>query len=224
MQAVVSPDAAGRRAPVTAGLPPPDIRAALRRATQHAHGRLHAQPQFAALLRGELSRPAYAALLLRLLGLHAPIEARLAEHAGSRWLAWTEAAPGQNRAARLARDLRALGVGAAEIAAAPMAGAMLPPLVHPAAALGCAWVVEGSALGGAVLARRVATAPDLGGSDAGSFFRASDRRSRDEQALRWLACCRALEECGTLPGHFTAMRDAAQAIFDAFERWLSRAA
>jgi heme oxygenase len=217
--AVASPPAAASRRPHAAAIiPPPDIRAALRQATHQAHARLHAQPHFAALLRGTLSRPAYAALLLRLLGLHAPIEAGLARHAGSRWLAWAETTPDQTRAARLARDLRALGLDAAAIVAAPMADALLPSLTHPAAALGCAWVVEGSALGGVVLARRLAAAPALAGS--GSFFQPAEGHAGDRQALRWRACCRALDECGAAPDRWVAMRDAAQATFDAFETWL----
>jgi heme oxygenase len=204
--------------------PPPNIRAALRHLTQPAHDRLHAQPQFAALLRGDLRRPAYAALLLRLLGLHAPIEAGLARHAQSRWLGWAAAAPGLTRAARLTRDLRALGLEAAEIEAAPMADAVLPPLAHPAAALGCAWVVEGSALGGAVLAARLAATPGLAGTACGSFFGGVDGQDSGVQAARWRACGRAVEDCGAAPGQWVALRDAAVATFDAFETWLGPAA
>jgi heme oxygenase len=56
------------------------MRKSLRVATAAVHARLHAQLQFAALLRGDLSPANYTRLLLRLLGLHAPIEQRLARH------------------------------------------------------------------------------------------------------------------------------------------------
>ena len=56
-----------------------------------AHAPLHLHPGFASLLRGDLSVPAYGLLMLRLLGLHEPIEQRLARQDGAPWMAWRPA-------------------------------------------------------------------------------------------------------------------------------------
>jgi heme oxygenase len=61
-------------------------------------------------------------------------------------LEWRSAGAGVSRTAMLRSDLAAFGVDRLEIEAAPRAHALLPPLNDAAAALGCAWVVEGSAL------------------------------------------------------------------------------
>ncbi len=168
------------------------------------------------MLRGDLPRPAYVSLLFRLLGLHEPIEDRLAPHTNSVWLAWFVA----DRARRLRRDLQALGIPTGEIAAAPTAGGLLPPLDDPAASLGCAWVVEGSALGGRVLARHVesivSTSVGAATTPGSSFF-----ESGPLQAERWRACGHALEACGADPVRRGTILHAATATFAAFEASLA---
>jgi heme oxygenase len=177
---------------------------------------LHQYPDFAALLHGELQRPAYVNLLERLLGLHAAVEDRLRPYQHAPWLAWTAYSEKSSRAARLRRDLAALGVSDARIAAAPSAGALLPPLGTEAAALGCAWVVEGSALGGRVLARGLGTILGANTEAGGSFFLPAPG-----QPERWRRCCAAVESCGAEPARCAAMVDAAAGIFGVFETWLA---
>ncbi len=196
--------------------PETTMRTHLRHATMAAHDRLHRHEGFAALLRGELSRPDYTSLLARLLGLHAPIEHRLARFAPSPWLAWHATGPSASRADRLRADLRALGMTAAEIAVLPGADAVLPDLQSEAAALGCAWVVEGSALGGRVMAQHVAGI--LGpGQDGGAFFAADAA-----QPARWRACCAAIDGCGADPVRRSDMVEGAVATFEAVEAWLGK--
>src|SRR6188474_1953698 len=101
------------------------VRAALRQATDPAHRRLHAHPVFAALLRGELSRGSYVQLLLRLYGLHAPLEQRLILFDGQPLMAWRASAARPSRLDRLRADLGALGADPAAIVGAPRADALL---------------------------------------------------------------------------------------------------
>ena len=191
------------------------VRSSLRRATEASHARLHEHPAFARLLRAEIAFPEYRALLLRLLGLYLPIEEQLARYAASPAFAWrVEAGPDDLCTARLRANLLGLGMDDAAIAGAPRADTFLPLLGNPAAALGCAWVVEGSALGGRILARQVAVVfgPDAAAS---SFFAPAPGQSE-----RWQACCAAVEACGADPTHSVAMCAAATATFEAFEAWL----
>ncbi len=190
-------------------------RLSLRLATAAVHDRLHAQPEFAALLRGALSPEGYARLLLRLLGLHAPIEEQLARHDNEPLMAWRKIGEPRSRPARLRSDLAFLGIDQATIDAAPRADALLTGLDNPAAALGCAWVVEGSALGGRVLSLHLNTI--LGparAEEAGTFF-----AFQPGQSNRWIGCCEAVEACGADPLRRASMVTTASAVFDLFEHW-----
>ncbi len=113
-------------------------------------------------------------------------------------------------------DLTCLGVDQCDIDAAPRVDALLPSLDDPAAALGCAWVVEGSGLGGRVLSLRLAAILGAGrAADAGTFL-----GWQPLQSQRWSGCCAAVEACGADPLRHATMVAAAVAIFDIFEGWL----
>jgi len=185
----------------------------LREATDAAHSRLHHNPLLAALQAGKLDRTGYPHLLRRLLGLHEPIETQLAVQAGHPWMAWWGDRP-PGRAARLRADLAAIGDSAGRIGEVPNASGLLPRLDHPAAALGCAWVVEGSHLGARVLAP--AAAAIISSTGPGWTFFAPEQH----QLARWRACCDAIEACGADTDGRAAMAAAAAATFAAFEQWL----
>lgn len=196
---------------------PSAARRTLQSATRPAHERLHTNAAFAALLRGELTRPAYRKLLAHLLGLHEPIEERLAQTPADPLLAWRNTDVAASRAASIRSDLAALGLGQSVIEAIPRAHALIPPLANPASALGCAWVIEGSALGGRVMSRQVdALLGRQRGEGGGSFF-AFDPC----QPGRWLRCCAAVELCGADPDGLATMTQAAVTTFAAFETWLN---
>lgn len=191
------------------------VRRMLRSATAGSHARLHINPAFNALLRGELTRPGYIRLLLRLIGLHAPIEERLASFDADPLLAWRTDAAAPARPFLLHQDLAALGVDAAIVAGTPQAEGLLPALDDPAAALGCAWVVEGSALGGRVLSSRVESSLGVSASAGGAFFAFGLGHPG-----RWRRCGAAIESCGDRPASLPRMVRAAVATFAAFETWL----
>jgi heme oxygenase len=186
-------------------------RVALREATAGIHARLHDVPAFKALAEGRLTRPAYAALLRRLLGFHAAIEAAL------------EAAPSlrpygidlaeRRRSGLLRDDLATLGAEAAADRAP------VPRLDSAARALGCLYVTEGSTLGGRQLAR---------GLDhllpAGAPGRAFLLGHGARHGAMWQACCAAVEACGQEPDGLSAMAAGAADSFAAFEAWFMPAA
>ncbi|MGG5811534.1 biliverdin-producing heme oxygenase [Falsiroseomonas sp. CW058] len=187
-------------------MPDGTARWALRRATDAAHERLHGMAGFRDLAEGRITRAGYAALLRRLLGFHAPFEARLAEVPGLDAL--IDLGP-RRRAALIRHDLAALGEPAGEERAA-----VLPPLGSAARALGCLYVTEGSTLGGQQLARALdGLLPP--GEEGRRFLLGHGAR----HGAMWRDCCAAIEACGADPARRAEMVDGAVATFEAFEAW-----
>lgn len=190
-------------------------RARLRQATHKAHMKLHAAPGFHALLQGDITIEHYRALLLRLYGLHLPLDRRIARHAGNPWLDWRSDGT-RSAAARLRQDLISLGDTPTTLDSVPSADATLPAMSSPAEALGCAWVLEGSALGGRVMARHLQALFPSQASGQGFFT------TDPGQPARWASCCDAVEHCSADEAGFTAMAATATQIFEAFDTWLAR--
>ncbi len=188
---------------------------ALRTATGAAHRRLHHVPSFAALLRGSLLLNDYKGLLLRLLGVHAPLEERQLRFQDEPLLSWRGGAAAESCSARLRRDLAALGVADGVIQQVPRADALLPPLMKAAEALGSAWVVVGSALGGRIMARLLFDQFGIGPENGGAFF-----APQPQQDVLWSACCAAVERCGWQTAERTDMLAGARDTMNAFADWM----
>jgi heme oxygenase len=183
-------------------------RATLRAATADAHLRLHAIPAFETLAEGRITRPAYAALLLRKLGFHAALEARLAEVPALAGFGIDLAA--RRRTHLLRADLAWLG------AEAETPWTPLVPFDGAAAALGGLYVAEGSTLGG----RHLALALDgilPPGLEGRRFLLGHGERHGE----MWRSCCAAIERCGTAPEARAAMVRGALVTFAAFEAWFT---
>lgn len=120
-------------------------------------------------LPGSIStREDYVHLLRQLHGFHTAVEARLAAPSfATGWLTLGIDLPTHRRAHLLSEDLLALG------ALPPKAAVRLPGLDNIGQALGCLYVVEGSSLGGRVLAPAFRAV--LGDIPTG-FFDSNDRR------------------------------------------------
>lgn len=193
-----------------------DGRARLREATRAAHERLHGQKALAALASGTIGLPAYRALLARLYGFHAPLEALLA---ASAWAGRADAAVLAPRADRLRKDLLELGAEGGDLERLPMACASnLPDLEDYGRFVGCLYVRAGSTLGARLLSK--ALDPLLGaGNPLGRGFLAGG----DGADLQWRACCAAVDSA-TAEGHWDAMLVGAEAAFSALETWLDAAA
>lgn len=185
-------------------------RDALRHATQDIHERLHGHIVFRRLLRQSITHDEYRALLARLYGFHRPLEIALSAHADVR----PDLEMGRRRRAHLLiADLKALGLGHADIAAMPLA-AMPPRLDDPGRFLGSLYVREGAMLGGRVLASKLDDL--LGPGRHGRRFFAG----RDHDTALWRGCCAAFEAAAEA-GHLKAMTAAARETFEVFESWIN---
>ncbi len=191
------------------GAIPDGARWALRAATAEIHTRLHGVPAFRALAGGTLTRPGYVALLRRLLGFHAAIEAAVA--AAPPLLGYGLDPAERRRAGLLRADLASLG--------APQEGPLAPvPVLGSAArALGCLYVTEGSTLGGRHLARGLDHLLPAGTAAGRTFLLGHGAR----HAAMWQACCGAVEACGATPGGLDGMAAGATETFGAFEAWFA---
>ena len=202
------------------GRPAEPMSVELRRRTRDAHVMVERSFALDAWLK---DRTTYASLLVVLRAFYRPVEAALGELEG-----WGRLTPpldvgARRRAGLLDDDLDRLGV---EIPApesgtgsAPELGEWLGALGSLSRGLGCLYVLEGSALGGQIVARRARTAIDRGLPV--SFFAAADRSDLhgDWHALKAAADGYRLEHG---PGAGEEMVEAARATFSILGGWLER--
>lgn len=166
-----------------------------------------------AIMDAGLERAAYRETLAALHGFYLPMEARLAAVPALP----LDLAP-RRKAALLARDLRALGLGDAAIAALPRCPA-LPAPTSAGEALGCLYVLEGATLGGQVISRHLARTLGIGATTGAAFFGSYGARV----GPMWQAFRATLVEHAARHGDDEAIVAAAGATFDAFTDWLERA-
>ncbi|MBA1155037.1 biliverdin-producing heme oxygenase [Microvirga mediterraneensis] len=134
--------------------------------TRDAHDRIEAAMD----LDGRISsREAYRDLLIRFHGFHAAWESEAAERAPDR--AFFES---RCKTRLLARDLEALGLKSDDIMGLPQCRPLMP-LPAPEAVLGSMYVVEGSTLGGAIIAREVENRLGLTAETGCAYFRSYGR-------------------------------------------------
>ena len=137
------------RAPARAGTPGQDLPHRLRHETADLHRRTEETVGLPGSVR---SRAGYAALLRRLHELHAAVETRWAEHAwAGSWAAVGVDVDAHRRSADLATDLRLLPDGDPDGTGAAVPDLAALPAGFPAL-LGSLYVLEGSSLGGRMLA------------------------------------------------------------------------
>ena len=182
----------------------------LRQATREEHAAVEgALPFFAP----KFSLPEYVAILERFLGLFEPMEERLA--VACNWTAMGLQFEGRRRAGMLKRDLASLGKSEAEIRAIPSC-TFLPELQNGGAALGCLYVLEGSTLGGAFIARAMGKRFGLTLDRGLLFFTTGGRDAKGLWEETKALLCRQL----TSERVQIEAENAAKATFACFERWL----
>ena len=173
------------------------LRDRLKMSTRALHQRLDSHPAMAGLMEPGLSPARYAALLRSFGVAYAQLEPEI-ENAVARVgaaLDYTE----RRKLPALERDLSALGASSRLDAHGP-----LPWRIESVGALaGTLYTVEGSTLGGQVIARSLAKHLSLGPSNGGAFFGGYGEKTRE----RWLSFLGFLEQAG----HSAAERDAAEA-------------
>ncbi|TDR89892.1 biliverdin-producing heme oxygenase [Enterovirga rhinocerotis] len=152
---------------------------------------------------GLVSREAYGGLLRSLHSFHAGYET-----AAQPYLEGTPFGTFPGRSLRLARDLAALGVE-------PGPEATSIVLVDLADALGAAYVIEGSTLGGLVIAREVEKRLGLDAETGNAFFSGEGK----DTMRRWRAFCAALDERSD-PAHDDRVIASADRTFAAMQAHL----
>lgn len=186
-------------------------RTELRHATAAVHERLHHVPVFAALAEGRLDHASYVGLLGRLYGFHDPFEAAI-DQAGPPGLPLAE----WRRAHLLRSDMAALGQSEAAIRQLPR-HSVVDDQWTPARAMGVLYVIEGSTLGGRLLARQLDHVMGRD-SDAGRSFLSA---GTDAGHVRWRDFCAALDACGADPAPRAEMVAGAIEAFRCFEAWFA---
>ncbi|MEJ1160654.1 biliverdin-producing heme oxygenase [Prosthecomicrobium sp. N25] len=178
----------------------------LRQGTAQAHAHLEAR---LALLDGPADRARIRGLLARFHGFHAAWEPALARHDALR-----PVLAGRSRLPHLARDLGALGLDPAALAALPACPGAAGLAATLPAAVGSLYVVEGSTLGGTVIARALAKAPWLPAGGL-AFFHPYGR----ETGPRWQALKAWIDGRGDDVDHAEAVA-AAVRTFGLLAEWL----
>jgi heme oxygenase (biliverdin-IX-beta and delta-forming) len=183
--------------------------AELRTATWTSHQRLEKRIDFKARLE---TLGTYRSHIQGMWGFHAAIEPRLAsgrfrdhlaDHAVRRKLPW------------LQRDLEVLGAAPTSVALLPHCGSV-PDCEDPAAAFGCAYVLEGATLGGRSLLPLVERKLGLT-AVSGAAYLASYGEAVGE---RWRAFGEALDSYCSTDQKLARAATAAAATFSALEAWL----
>jgi heme oxygenase len=183
------------------------VRDRLRQETAEIHERLHGHPGLAAAASGAITADDYARLLARLFGFHRAYESVLAETAFNEAYDLGFVTP-VARSESLALDLVALGVDRATITNLPLCASIVRPS-SVAELLGSRYVVEGSTLGGQLIAR--ALEPRFG--DNRRFFLSKPGNT-------WRALSESLEALAGDPSSVQAAGNAARTSFLDFERWM----
>ena len=187
----------------------------LRVQTRPAHILIEQVPALARLMTPGLDRQAYADVLHNLhrfhAGLHGPLATALAAlPAAARFADAT-------RLTALGQDLVQLGAGIG----APAVPACLPVLPTAAHGLGCLYVIEGSTLGGRVIARRLEDALALDTTNGAAFY---GGRTAAEVRTRFKALVTLLEDAACNDNDADAIVAAAIATFACLADFMARPA
>ncbi|SCY21012.1 biliverdin-producing heme oxygenase [Microvirga guangxiensis] len=174
--------------------------------TRPAHDRIELAMD---LERRIASRDGYRSLLIRFYGFHSAWEQAASNLAPDR-----DFFERRRKTRLLAKDLSALGLSDDEIIRLPQC-APLMPMPSPAAMLGSMYVVEGSTLGGAVIAREVERNLGLGPETGCAYFKSYGR----DIAVMWKQFGTKLLEASS-PEADDVIVEAAQKTFDVMHDWL----
>jgi heme oxygenase (biliverdin-IX-beta and delta-forming) len=174
---------------------------------------LHEDAELAVDLPARLrSLDAYAGLLARFYGLHAPLEAQLGQIEGYERLGITLSE--RTRSALILDDLATLGWSESDMGSIRYCSD-LPAIPNLERALGCLYVLEGSTLGGSVICRAVKQR--LGLSSGYTFFAGYGERT----SMMWNAFCDGLRVYSeSNPQSGDGIVAAASATFRSFRQWL----
>ncbi|MXQ11155.1 biliverdin-producing heme oxygenase [Microvirga makkahensis] len=177
--------------------------------TRPAHDRIESAMK---LDRRIASRDEYRNLLARFYGFHGAWERSASAVAPDRIVFESRC-----KTRLLIRDLLALGLAEDEIIRLPQCDPLMP-LPNSAAVLGSMYVVEGSTLGGAVIAREVERNLGFDGQTGCAYFRSYGR----DVAVMWRRFGAMLLQASS-PETDDAIVAAAQETFRVMHNWLCEA-
>jgi heme oxygenase len=177
--------------------------------TREAHDRIEAAID---LERRIASREAYRDLLIRFYGFHRAWEGEAADRAPDRAFFRSRC-----KTQLLANDLEALGLKSEDIIRLPQCRPLMP-LPAPEAVLGSMYVVEGSTLGGAMIAREVENRLGFTAETGCAYFRSYGRNV----AAMWRSFGAVLLEASS-PEADDLIIGAAQDTFTVMHNWLCEA-
>lgn len=178
----------------------------LKTETRPAHDRIEKAMN---LERRIATRERYTNLLVRFYGFHSAWEKAAGALAPDR--AFFES---RCKTKLLVRDLEVLGLPRDEIVRLPQCDPLMP-LPSPAAVLGSMYVVEGSTLGGAIIAREVERKLGFGPETGCAYFKSYGR----EIAIMWKRFGARLLEASS-PEADGMIVEAARKTFDVMHDWL----
>ena len=190
-------------------MPEPTFLARLKESTRPLH---EATETSVDLSTGLKSLDGYRQLLERYLGFVEPAEDRLGEIVAG----VVPDFPARRKANLLRRDLIALGVDPAAIAALPRCDDF-PEMTPLPRAMGCLYVLEGSTLGGQYMAKHVESTLGLS-QDAGSAYL---RSYGENVGPMWKRFGAILTEQASDEPAALAIIDGAHEMFGAFGRWFT---
>jgi heme oxygenase len=190
--------------------------AVLRQRTRAAHASMERVPAMARLMAPDLNRAEYISILQHMHAFLAAIEPAMA--AGLELYPAAAAMLDGDRPRALAADLAWFG------APAILTPPPLPAVETVAAALGALYVVEGSNLGGRVIARHVSDSLGVRPASGGSFY---GGQSAEAARARWAALCVLLEVQSETLGDTAdtaaeTMAASACETFQCLEWWMRR--
>ncbi|WP_141731044.1 biliverdin-producing heme oxygenase [Oligoflexus tunisiensis] len=182
----------------------------LRLETHAQHEALDHHPLMVQLMSPTLSRTLYQHILGKFLGFYQPLEPLLARY--TLWPSLGIDLTERRKTPWLLADLSHLQVPLAARPCAPQ-----PDWIHDdAAALGTFYVMEGSTLGGQVIARHVARCLGLSRDQGLAFFSSYG----EAVGTRWKETRAALVQFAEQTGEEDAMIEAARRTFEALSTWL----
>jgi heme oxygenase len=180
----------------------------LRSETADAHRALEAEIDIASAVQ---TREGYQRLLASFWGIYAPLEERLG--ALRDWPADYQPPPRQ-KSSLLASDLEMLGILVGESGTPPRC-TELPEIVDLESGFGCAYVLEGSALGGRQISRMLAPFPD---QERPRRFFTSDGADVPQA---WKRFCGELERFASTSAQPQKIIDTATETFTCFRKWMA---
>lgn len=188
---------------------------AMREATASAHQALNDHGLLNQLVRPDLTYPAYAGILEAFYGFYAPVEREVLS--GHREVLRGLGLDRRERTPLLRQDLGTVGYGDGEIDRLTLSDD-LPSVTSPVQMLGCVYVLDGAALGGRVISRRVLRTLGVEAKAGLAFFTSNGT----DVAGNWRRLMSLIEaNTGREADRQEAVGSAA-ATFACFERWFDR--